>query len=188
MNLSSIFNKDSDSVISRISSGTSWVLIGTLSSKVLVFVATILVARILPKEVYGQLSIIRSTIALFVSLSAFGIGATATRYIAEYRKSDPKKAIKMYYVANFFVWIMAIVSTAVLLYCAETLASDRLHSPDMTVELRIAAIILFFTLLNGAQTGTLSGFEDFQRIAKCQVIMGITEIIALLSASRLLVE
>ena len=179
MNLFSIFNKDSDSVISRISSGTSWVLIGTLSSKAFVFVATILIARILPKEVYGQLSIIRSTIALFVSLSACGVGATATRYIAEYRKSDPKKAIKMYYVANSFVWIMAIVSTAVLMYCAETLASDRLHSPDMTVELRIAAIILFFTLLNGAQTGTLSGFEDFQWIAKCQVIMGITEIIAL---------
>lgn len=68
MNLFSIFNKDSDSVISRISSGTSWVLIGTLSSKAFVFVATILIARILPKEVYGQLSIIDR---LLHSLSAF---------------------------------------------------------------------------------------------------------------------
>lgn len=178
-------NGRSDSTVARIVGGTSWVMIGSVLSKILVFFATIMVARILSKEVYGQLSIIRSTIALFVSLSSFGIGATATRYIAEYRKSNPQKAIKMYYVANSFVWVMAIVSSILLMCCAKTLAANRLHCPEMAIELWIASVILFFTLLNGAQTGTLSGFEDFKRIAKCQVLMGITEIIALCTGAYL---
>lgn len=166
-------------IVGRIISGTSWVLIGTLVSKVLVFVATIIVARILSKEVYGQLSIIRSTIQLFIAISAFGVGATATKFIAEYRKTNPSKAINIYFVANAFVWLMAIISCTILMICADSLAISRLHQPELAVQLRVAGVILFFTLLNGAQTGTLSGFEDFKRIAKCNAIMGCTEIVFL---------
>ena len=176
---SSTIKELSEGNASRLFSGFSWVMVGSLMSKVLVFLATVLVARILSKEVYGQLSIIRSTINLFVSLSSFGIGATATKYIAQYRTTDPTKAIKMYFVANAFVIVMAVVSCSILLVSADIIATNRLNRPEMSIELRIASLILFFSVMNGAQTGTLSGFEDFKRIAKCQTLMGIVEIVSL---------
>lgn len=178
-NIRYLFRSKFNGVTGRILSGTSWVLLGSIISKALVFLATIIIARILSKEIYGQLSIIRSTIQLFVGLSGFGIGATATKFIAEYRKNNPQKAINMYFVANAFVWVMAIVSCCLLVIFSSFLATERLHQPELTQQLRIAGIILFFTLLNGAQTGTLSGFEDFKRIAKCNAVMGVSEIVLL---------
>lgn len=174
-----ILNNQSNSIIKRIISGTSWVFVGTIVSKAVVFLATVCIARILSKEAYGELSIIRSTIQLFVSLSGFGIGATATKFIAEYRKNNPQKTINTYLVANIFVWIMAILACLILMFFSSSIAIGRLYQEELVLQFRIAGIILFFTLLNGAQTGTLSGFEDFKRIAKCNVIMGLSEIVFL---------
>lgn len=177
------FNNKFGNLAGRVVGGASWAVAGTVASKILVFIATIIVARILTKEVYGELGIIRSTIQLFVGLSSFGIGATATKYISQYRNTDPHKTIKMYLIANIFVFVMAIVASTVLLCGADLLAERRLNRPELATEIRIAAVILFFTLLNGAQTGTLSGFEDFRRIALCNLVMGISEIILLCSGA-----
>ena len=177
--LNKLLHTESNSIIDRIVSGTSWVLFGTIFSKISVFMATICIARILSKEVYGELSIIRSTIQLFVSLSGFGIGATATKFIAEYRRNSPEKVINVYFVTNIFVWIMAIIACSILILFSSSIATERLHHEELGMQLRIAGIILFFTLINGAQTGSLAGFEDFKRIAKCNILMGISEVLFL---------
>lgn len=179
-----LLKSDNPNITRRIVSGSFWVLVGTIISKIMVFVATIIVARILSKEVYGQLGIIRSTIQLFVSISAFGIGATATKYIAQYRNSNPRQAIKIYCIANIFVLLMAIIGSIILIGFAEIIAIQKLNAPELVVDIRIAGIILFFTLINGAQTGTLSGFEDFRRIAISNLIMGVAEIILLILGAK----
>lgn len=63
-----LLKTDNSNITRRIVSGSFWVLVGTIVSKIMVFVATIIVARILSKEVYGQLGIIRSTIQLLWDL------------------------------------------------------------------------------------------------------------------------
>lgn len=174
-----LLKTDNSNITRRIVSGSFWVLVGTIVSKIMVFVATIIVARILSKEVYGQLGIIRSTIQLFVGLTAFGIGATATKHIAQYRISNPHMAVRIYCIANIFVFLMGLIACIILISAAGIIANHKLNAPELAVDIRIAGIILFFTLINGAQTGTLSGFEDFKRIATTNLIMGCSEIILL---------
>lgn len=163
----------------RLIKGSSWMLFGSVLSKVLVFFATILVARILTKEVYGELGIIRSTIQMFVAVSAFGIGSTATKHIAEYRQSNPAQAVKIYCIANIFVFCIALLAMCVLMFTSEGIAKDLLNEPSLTSELRIASAILFFSLLNGAQSGALAGFEDFHVISKSNILNGVLEIMLL---------
>ena len=160
----------------RVLSGSIWVLCGTFAAKALAFITTIIVARILSKDVYGQLSIIRSTIIFFAGISGCGIGATATRYIAKYKQCDSLQTLKTYLVANIFVWTMATFICILLIIFSDTLAVNRLNDPTLAPCIKISAVILFFTLINGAQTGTLSGFEDFKNIAKVNLVMGVTEI------------
>lgn len=163
----------------RLLRGSSWMVGGTVVSKVLVFCATILVARILTKDIYGELSIIRSTIQMFIALSSFGIGATATKYIAEYRHTEPARAVRIYYISNIFILAMAVVMMGVLFVSAESIAANLLNAPSLAAELRIAACILFFSLMNGAQTGSLAGFEDFPVIARANILNGVLEVILL---------
>ena len=160
----------------KILKGSFWILLGNIVSKIMVFLATILVVRILGKNDYGQLSIIRSTIQMFVSLSAFGMGTTATKFIAQYRSSDANKVVNIYVVANAFAFGIATLTSILIYVFAHYIAYNMLNAPELLKDIRIAAIILFFSLLNGAQTGTLAGFEDFKRIAKSTLIVGFLEL------------
>lgn len=159
--------------------GSSWILFGNLFSKVLVFCATIAVTHILTKDLYGQLGIIRSTVQMFIAVSSFGIGATATKYIAEYRNKDTQYAIRVYWVATLFIAIMAIVAACLLLLFSGHIANIMLNAPEIIGNLRVGAFILLFSLMNGAQSGALSGFEDFRHLSFSNILNGVLEIIFL---------
>lgn len=159
--------------------GSSWILFGNLFSKVLVFCATIVVTHILTKDLYGQLGIIRSTVQMFIAVSSFGIGATATKYIAEYRNKDAGYAIKVYWIATLFIAVMAVIAVCLLLLFSGYIANSMLNAPGIIGNLRVGAFILFFSLMNGAQSGALSGFEDFKHLSFSNILNGILEIILL---------
>ena len=159
--------------------GSSWILFGNLFSKVLVFCATIAVTHILTKDLYGQLGIIRSTVQMFIAVSSFGIGATATKYIAEYRNKDANYAIRVYWIATLFITAMAVFAACLLLLFSTYIANSMLHAPEIINNLRVGAFILFFSLMNGAQSGALSGFEDFRHLSFSNILNGILEIIFL---------
>lgn len=156
--------------------GSSWILFGNLFSKILVFCATIAVTHILTKDLYGQLGIIRSTVQMFIAVSSFGIGATATKYIAEYRNKDARYAIRVYWIATLFIATMAVIAVGLLLLFSRYIANSMLHAPEIVNNLRVGAFILFFSLMNGAQSGALSGFEDFKHLSFSNILNGILEI------------
>ena len=175
ISIKNIFKK-MDSSKKDLLKGSSWILIGNLFSKFLVFCATIAVTHILTKDLYGQLGIIRSTVQMFMAVSSFGIGATATKYIAEYRNKNAKYAIRVYWIASLFIAIMALFAVCMLLLFSSHIAYNMLHAPEIVNKLRVGAFILFFSLMNGAQSGALSGFEDFRHLSYSNILNGILEI------------
>ena len=80
--------KTSD-IARRMASGAFWSFTGTALGKFLVLLSGIFCARILGQEVFGELGMVRSTIGMFIVLGTSGIGVTATRYMANYRRTDP---------------------------------------------------------------------------------------------------
>ena len=183
--LKTLLSEKFSGVAKRILRGSFWVMAGTVASKLMVFCATIIVVRILGKEDYGQLSIIRSTIQMFISISAFGMGTTATKFIAQYRSTDAVKTANVYVVANLFAFTMASVTSLLIYIFAPYISYEMLKAPELLNDVRIAAVILFFSLLNGAQTGTLAGFEDFKRIAMSSLLVGLMELFLLCTGALL---
>jgi len=173
------YSKKFSSVTKDILKGSFWIFSGTACSKVLVLISTIIVAHILSQDEYGQLGIIRTTILLFVSLSSFGIGTTATKYIAQYKKTDVVQTLKMYLISNIFAISVAIIISFLIFIFAPLIATKSLNAPNLTNDIRVGSIILFFSLINGAQSATLAGFEDFKSLAKSNIISGASQIILL---------
>lgn len=157
----------------RLARGIFWSMLGTVISRGLMLCATVLVARMLGKTVYGELGMIQSTVGMFGVFAGFGLGLTATKYIAEFRQNDPERAGRIIGLSGLFAFATGGVMAMGLLIFAPWLAEHTINAPHLTGVLRIGALILFINALNGAQTGALSGFEAFKTIAHVNLFVGL---------------
>lgn len=164
----------------RMASGAAWSFTGTALAKFIVLVAGIVCAHVLGKQEYGQFGMVRSTISLFVVFGFAGMGLTATKFISQYKKSEKERIPSIYLLTNgFAVFTGALVTAAVLVF-APYIAEKTLSAPELVVPLRVGALLLFVTVLNGAQQGTLAGFENFKAIAINTLIGSIAESVLML--------
>ena len=157
----------------RLVRGSFWSIFGAVISRGLMLVASILVARILGKEVFGEYGIIRSTVNMFLIFAGFGLGLTATKYVAEFRDSDPVRAGRIIAISSLLAMVTGLLVAVGLLIFAPLLAEKTLNAPHLAGVLRIGGIILFINALNGAQTGALAGFEAFKTIAWVNLGVGL---------------
>jgi O-antigen/teichoic acid export membrane protein len=157
----------------RLARGAFWSLAGATISRVLTLVSSILVARILGKVGFGELGIIQSTVGMFATFAGFGLGLTATKYVAELKQKDPLRAGRILALSTSVTMVTGAFVALVLLALSPWLASHVLAAPQLAAPLRISSIMLFLGAATGAQTGALAGFEAFRRIAWVNLVSGL---------------
>jgi len=157
----------------RFAKGAFWSLAGTIISRGLNLLSSIIVARFLGKVGFGELGMLQSTVGMFGVFAGLGLGMTATKYVAEFREKDKPKTGRIIALSSLVAFITGGITTLVLLIIAPWLATKTLSASHLAHPLRIAAGLLFFGAINGAQTGALAGFEAFKTIAQINLIAGL---------------
>jgi O-antigen/teichoic acid export membrane protein len=158
---------------SRLARGVFWSLIGAVISRGLMLAAAVVVARLLGMEVYGELGMIQATVSMFGVFAGFGLGLTATKHVAQFRTSDPQRVGRLLGLSGMVAVITGGSMSIGLWIAAPWVAEHTINAPHLAGALRIGALILFATALNGAQTGALSGFEAFKVIAQINLTVGL---------------
>jgi O-antigen/teichoic acid export membrane protein len=167
----------------RVARGAFWSFTGAVISRGLMFVASILVARILGKTSYGELGMIQSTVGMFGVFAGFSLGLTATKHVAEFRQTDPERAGRIIALAGLVALITGGLMSLGLFALAPWLAVHTINAPHLSGALRLAALMLFISALNGAQTGALAGFEAFKAIAQVNLLVGLVSFPVLLGGA-----
>jgi len=157
----------------RLARGAFWSLAGAFISRGLGLVASVFVARMLGKWGFGELTMIQTTVGMFGTFAGFGMGLTATKYVAELRASDPQRSGRIIVLSSLVAWISGLLITAVLAVSAPWLAQHTLAAPHLGRLLRVGSLLLLMGAVSGAQTGALSGFEAFKRIAQVNFYGGL---------------
>ena len=174
--MNNLFEKYKNSHLARrLASGAIWTFSGTAFAKLLVLVSGVLCAHVLGKAEYGELGMVRSTVGMFTVLGTAGLVVTATKYIAQYKSTSKEKVASIYKLTNRFALITGLFVTALILILSNYLATETLKAPHLVNALRMGALMLFVCVINGAQGGTLYGFEDFKSIAINTLIGSIAE-------------
>ncbi len=158
---------------SRLAKGVFWSMAGAVTSRGLILCATVLVARMLGKTGFGELGMIRSTVGMFGVFAGFGLGLTATKHVAEFRRSDPDRAGRIIGLSRVFAMLTGGLMALGLFIFTPWLAKHTINAPHLAGALRIGTLILFINALNGAQTGALAGFEAFKTIAYVNLFVGL---------------
>ncbi len=153
--------------------GMFWSVAGAVISRALLLVASIVIARILGRDVYGEFGIIRSTVEMFLIFAGFSLGMTAVKYVAEYKEVDPDRTGRIIAFSILFAGVTGLLVMIGILIFAPLIASNSINAPHLAGELRIGAVILFINALNGALIGALTGFEAFKAIAKVNLQAGL---------------
>lgn len=142
--------------------------------------AFIVVARIIGKEEYGKIGMLRSTITMFMVFSSLGMGLTAARYVAYYRNSNKEKAYQIHKASNQVALIFGLFIVIILLLFSRQISQVSFGTAELSFSLKLTVIALFFSSVSSAQSGTLTGFEDFKRLGINNLIYGIVQFILII--------
>jgi O-antigen/teichoic acid export membrane protein len=162
-----------DSLRSRFALGIVWSLAGAVVSRSFLLAASIVCARFLGNEGFGALGMIQSTAGMFGIFAGLGLGLTATKYVAEFRRQDPEKAGRILALSASAAFVFGCIITVVLILLAPFLATNVLATARLAGPLAVGSGLVLFGAINGAQTGALAGLEAFKTIARVNVLSGV---------------
>lgn len=162
---------------SKLVNDSFWALFGNIMGKGLALAAGIIVARFLGKDIYGEYGIIRNTLMSLAIFSTFGLGYTATKYVAEYKNSKPEYIkIILKYCINITLIVSGIMAL-LLLISANYISENILNAPHLTIPLRLVAVWIVFNAVTTTQIGILAGFNEFKGMARVNTITGVATFI-----------
>ena len=160
----------------RVISGSIWSGIGGGLSSVLMLLAGVLVARLLGSSLFGEYSMIRSTINMSVLLAGLSLGSTASKFIASFRENDLEKTASVISSSRAVALFGGFVFAAILIGFSDFFSEIVFNSQTMGTYIAISGVICFFSAVNGAQSGALAGFEEFQVLAIIRVLAALVSL------------
>ncbi len=123
----------------RVASGATWVLLGMGASQVLAALSSIIIARVLGKETFGEFGMVRNTIMMFGTLAGLGLGLTTNKFVAEFRDSDPPRASRVLGLTLTLGVISGTLVSAWVAMAADYLALRTLNAAHLAPYIRICA-------------------------------------------------
>lgn len=161
----------------RIIKGAFWSLLGSILSSILSLIGSMIIARLLGQNVFGELGVIQSTIGLFQLFAGFGLGVTATKYIAEFKNIDINRLGSILAFSKKVSYRIGLIFTIIFFVSSGWIATNTLAAPHLSLSLKLCSLMLVLTAINGFQLGVLQGFELFRLIASLNLIYSISRLI-----------
>ncbi len=161
-----------------------WTLIGALISRGLGLIASVVTARMLGLEGFGELGIIQSTVAMFGAFAGLGLGLTATKHVAEYRVKEPARAGRIIALSGVVAAISGAVMALGIVLVAGPLSEHSLAAPHLRGLIQFSAALVFLGALNGAQIGALAGLEAFKASARVNLWSGLVSLPMVIAGVR----
>lgn len=134
--------------------GTAWNYSAFVLGKALVFLSTILLARLLAPQDFGLVALGMLVLAFLETLSDLGVGQALI-----YRVEDPERTGSVAFAINV---VVGVGLTAVALLVAP-LAADFFHEPRLTPVLRVLAVSFLLSALRNVHQSRLKKELEFRR-------------------------
>jgi O-antigen/teichoic acid export membrane protein len=166
-------------IAKRLARGSAWSVLGSATSRLLLLAGMILLARILGQTEFGEFGMVQATLGVAGMMAGFGLGSTATRFVAQYRKTDPARAGRVIALVTLFSWGLILVVGLLIALGAGLIARDALNAAHLQTSLIWGTLLMVAMTIRGVQSGVLAGVERFDVIAKLNVLEGIISLVGL---------
>jgi O-antigen/teichoic acid export membrane protein len=163
--------------------GGFFLISGTAIATVVMAVASILIARFLGPELYGQYTLALVVPQLLFLFTDLGINQGITKFTASFRVKNETTRIRR--VIKYGLMLRAFTGIAIFAInyaLADSFASILLQRPDLAFYIRIAAISILFQVIFTTANSAFVGLDktefsalttNIQAIAKATVSIGL---------------
>jgi O-antigen/teichoic acid export membrane protein len=176
-------NASRASIGRRVIRAVFWSLLGTVMARAVSLAGTIVVARALGAEGFGEFGMIQSTVGMFGVFAGFGLGATTAKHVAEFRASAPSRAGAVLGLTTLAAMGSGILVAAICIVFGPWLAGSLLGNEGLAGLIQLSAIQLVLLAVSGVFASALSGFEAFPRVAFLNVVQGLLTPLAMAPAA-----
>ena len=162
--------------------GGFFLVSGTALSTIIMALASILVARFLGPELYGQYTLALVTPQLLLLFTDMGINQGLIKYTASLRQRG--EMIRVVRIIKYGLLIKALSGITIFIISyvfSGTLASTILQRPDLTLYVRIASISVLFQAIFTTLTSTFVGLDKTEYNALATNVHAISKAIISIS-------
>jgi len=160
-------------ILQRVVKGTSWNVVGTVIFQVSSLMISIILANILGKNDFGEISFIRNTYIMLGQFACLGIDVAVTKYISEWSTTNRVYIQKLLRISRRSVVISGLITTTVLIIFSNDIVERWFNHNTNTNSLLCGVGLIIVNALYFYQNGVLSGFHSFKEIAKIEVFRAV---------------
>jgi O-antigen/teichoic acid export membrane protein len=156
----------------QLASAMFWNGLAAMCARGFPVIGMLLAARILGRELFGELGIIYQTIMTLQVLAVAGLGTTATIFVAHALHSEPERVGRIMVLCYGFTALTGGLLAVGFMVGAGWIAGAVLAAPALADELSLVGLLASFYALVAVQSGTLIGFKAFRDMAAANFIGG----------------
>lgn len=142
---------------------------GAVGSRLLMFLANLLLSRSLGQNIFGQFSSLSNTVNLFVTFSGIGVSATLTRYVAANRENGEITGMYIRTLSSICAAMSVLLSVCLFVF-AEQISLLSTGSDLLAVYFKIVAVTVFFASMSSVEQSIMVGFEAFAQSSSIQLL------------------
>lgn len=169
----------------RVVEGSAWSALGTGIAQACGLLANVITARVLGKNIYGELGMALTTVNTLTIVGALGFGVTATRFVAESRATNPGRTRAIIDMCLRLTWASSAVVAILLGMGADFLSGKVLGAGQLRNGFILSSLLIVVGSVNSTQLGALAGLEDFAGLAKASICRGLAGIMFIPAGARL---
>ena len=149
---------------------------GTAFATIIMGIGTILLARLMTPEVYGQYTLSLVIPQLLYLFTELGISQGVTKFTAELSKKGENEKVKRIITHGLLLRISAgIIISLVNFFAADLFASLVLQRPELAPYLRIASILIIFRVIFTTSISAFVGLDKSEYSAITSNIQAISK-------------
>jgi O-antigen/teichoic acid export membrane protein len=122
---------------------------------------------------FGEYAIVQSTVISLAIIGQFAVPYTTTKYVAEFRASDPKRTGRILGMLCVLSFILAGIVSLAFLALSPWIARSVFKTPSLVTALAIGAVVLLTVTINGFLMGALVGLESYRTLARALIWSGV---------------
>ncbi|MFQ5752311.1 MAG: flippase [bacterium] len=159
-------------------------LTGNLVRMVLAVLVSILVVRKLGPERFGIFALISATVAIFYTISDFGLCSAATKFIAQTVKSSLRVAQQIAFSFFWLKMLIAVVICVVAILLADMLCRIFFYRPEISSILQLGFLALISMALSSTVTTFLQAIKKFRTLTAMQILNPLLSLIVFILLIR----